>query len=582
MPHIMKILIVVPTDGYDTDSFMFKTSADFPSGLAYIAAALKAAGHEVHGLNLNNDIKYDSPKKMMKEKLTHKLLETNYDVVCIGGLCVHFDFTRDSIALIRKLSNNSRVVLGGGIVTEDTQFIFETLRPDFAISGQGEESVVELMNALLSTSNDYSNIPNLCYWKDDKACYTPTLFKYGNIDDRAFPDYSIFDMDDMLDHGGLHNNSLFRYTRVYPRVISIITALGCPFKCTFCVHDSVQRYRERSIPRIMEEIKELYDRYQFNILNILDELFALKKERLHEFCTELIRHRELYGWDFDWYFQTHASVNLTLEDLQLLKSAGCYYFSYGLESASISVLESMKKRTKPEQILNAINLADKVKIGFGGNYIFGDVAETLKTANETVSFFIDNCKDLHINLGVIHPYPGSKLFDDYYIDRKFSNAEHLAFYKNIDKEYINLTNLDDNLWTLICREISTLSLFRWEKISQALECNEESYSNDTPWAERIGAKVYKIRTICPHCDNEFKFREVIGANDRETIFESSKKRKFIFSQNYTPPANLDLKKDAEALIHKFSSIDTNATRGKDFITRGCPKCNKRFNTILNR
>lgn len=582
MSNSMKTLIVVPTNGYDTDRFRFMTSADFPTGLAYIASALKAAGHEVDGLNPNNDVNYDSPKKMLEEKLTNKLLEKSYDVVCLGGLCIHFDFLDESIKLIRKVSPSSKIVIGGGIVTDDAQFIFETLKPDFAISGQGEETIAELMDVIVNNSTDYTHIPNLAYWENEKACYTPVSFKYANINDRAFPDYSIFDIEDMLKYGGLHNNSLFRYTRSQPRVMSIITAIGCPFKCTFCVHTTIHRYKERSIPKIMEEIKDLYDRYQFNVLNVLDELFAIRKERFHEFCEELIRQRELHGWDFDWFFQTHASANLTLDDLKLLKRAGCYYFSYGIESASPTVLESMKKRTHPSQILNAIDIADQANMGFGGNFIFGDIAETLETANESISFFADNCKDLHINLGVIHPYPGSKLFDDYCEENNFGKKERLAFYQNIDKEYINITSLDDNLWTLICREIFTLGNFRWEKITKALECKEEESSVDTLWAEKVGAKIYKIRTACVHCNHEFELREVIGNNNREATYEAVKANKFIFSKEYIEDENPITNKQAHELMDKFASIDTSHNKGEDFITTGCPNCNKRFNIILDR
>lgn len=579
----LKILIVVPTDGYDNDRFRFKTSADFPTGLAYIAAALKVAGHEVHGLNPNNDINYDSPIKMMKEKLTAKLEEIKYDIVCLGGLCIHFAFLQDSIKLIRQVSPQSKIVLGGGIVTDDDKFIFKTLLPDFAISGQGEETIVQLMEAIEVGLENYNHIPNLSYWKNGEAQHTPITFKYGNIDHRAFPDYSIFDMDNMLDYGGLHNNNLFRYPRTHPRVMSIITALGCPFKCTFCVHETIHRYKERSIPRIMEEIKELYSQYHFNILIILDELFAIKRDRLYEFCEELIKQRELQGWDFNWQFQTHASADLTLEDLQLLKRAGCFYFSYGIESTSPSVLESMKKKTKPAQILNAIELSRKTKIGFGGNFIFGDIAETLKSTNESITFFAKNCLDMHINLGIIHPYPGSKLFSDYFKEKNYGDLERLEFYKNIDKEYINLTSLDDNLWTLISRELFKLANFRWEKTTHALSWQKEEPSIDTPWAQKVNGEIYKINAICPYCEHNFELREIVGTKDRRDLaFESATKHKFIFSKPYEQPKNPELKREAEELLKTFKSIDTSATKGQDFVNSACPNCNRRFNIILNR
>ena len=42
----------------------------------------------------------------------------------------------------------------------------------------------------------------------------------------------------------------------------------------------------------MEEIKHLYERYPFNILIVLDELFAVNKQKLEEFCRILIDYRD--------------------------------------------------------------------------------------------------------------------------------------------------------------------------------------------------------------------------------------------------------------------------------------------------
>ena len=58
-----------------------------------------------------------------------------------------------------------------------------------------------------------------------------------------------------------------------------------------------------------------------------------------------------------------------------------------MESASPTVLASMNKRTKPAQIVTAIKTADRLRIGFGGNFIFGDPAESPETLSETLGLF---------------------------------------------------------------------------------------------------------------------------------------------------------------------------------------------------
>jgi len=111
-----------------------------------------------------------------------------------------------------------------------------------------------------------------------------------------------------------------------------------------------------------------------------------------------LKAREEKGWDMSWWFQTHASASFDEDTLRLAKRAGCYFFSYGLESASPTVLASMNKRIKPAQVVSAIKTADKLRIGFGANLIFGDPAETPETLSETFDFFRDHCTDVTVSL----------------------------------------------------------------------------------------------------------------------------------------------------------------------------------------
>jgi len=69
----------------------------------------------------------------------------------------------------------------------------------------------------------------------------------------------------------------------------------------------------------------------------------------------------------------HAEVRLLL-------------ISYGFESYSPVVLQSMKKHTTPDQIHSAIHATLDKHISIQGGFIFGDIAETLETAQETLDF----------------------------------------------------------------------------------------------------------------------------------------------------------------------------------------------------
>ena len=370
----MKILLVVPTFHYKGQSVTYLSMSDFPTGLAYIASALKRAGHEVIGLNLNNNTKYPSAYLSMANQI-HKTLEKEKpDLIGLGGLCIDYAFIKDAIEVIRRYTK-APIVMGGGIIGNDKEFIFNLLKPDFCIWGEGEEAIVKLTDTLENNKRP-DGINNLAYWTENGAVFNKTNYDYGKLDDRAFPDYEPFGIQEMLDDYSMSTRILYKYSRPYPRAMTINTARSCPFNCSFCTHSGGPKYRARSIGNILEEIKEFYEKYGFNVLIIGDELFAVNKKRMREFCEKLIKAKKEYDWDFDWMFQTHANARLDKETLELAKKAGCYFFSYGLESASPKVLKSMNKKTNVNQFIEAIELAKEVGIGFGGNLLFGDPVET--------------------------------------------------------------------------------------------------------------------------------------------------------------------------------------------------------------
>ena len=508
----MKVLLVVPTFCYTGAYPAFLSNTDFPAGFAYLAAALKAGGHEVRGVNPNNRIDFPSAAAMARALIREGLEAERPDLVGLGGLCTDFAFLRNAIAVVREFDSALPIVLGGGVVTHDADFIFRTLAPDYCIVGEAEEAIVALADRL-AAGDDVAAIPNLGYWREDEPVFTPQSQDYVELDRLPFPDYAPFGIDEMLDDFALAARYLYRYPKSDPRPMTLVAARNCPFSCTFCVHDRKTRYRARSIANIVEEIRVNFERYRFNILIILDELFATGKERLREFCAAMDEGREKYGWDFVWAFQTHASANLDRETLELARAAGCYFFGYGMESASPRVLASMNKKIKPEQLATALELASQVEIGFGGNFIFGDPAETPETISETLTFYRQHCTDCHVYLGEIRPYPGSRLFADCIAYGII--PDKLAYYEQIDQQGFNMTampNKDWNHWLhRIVPALGTFALVRCVDVSGIVR--DEALA-DKAISGHGRKALWHLQIRCPFCGEEYSYPELV---EEETV-----------------------------------------------------------------
>lgn len=591
----MKVLLILPTSGYKHGYPAFFSSADFPAGFAYIATAVRNAGHEVIGLNPNNDASYKSAYEMVYDKISQSLLKNKPDLIGLGGLSTDFKFINDAMQIIRGKTPKTPIVCGGGIVNCDAEFIFSTLRPDFCIIGEGEETIVNLINMLEHSVQDYGKIVNLGYWDNGTPIFTKRNFEYIALDKRAFPDYEPFGIKTMLDDFSMATRYVYRYTRPNPRPMTIVSARGCPFLCSFCVDKKYSKdraYRTRSIENIMQEIKELYDQYHFNILIILDELFVAKKARLREFCIALIEAREKFGWDFDWVFQTHANSSLDREAFELAKKAGCYCFTYGVESASPRVLASMNKKSKPSQIVEALNIADTVGIGFYAAFIFGDIAETTETIQESMIFFTKYCLDTHIYSAAISPYPGSRLFDN--CQRTGLINDKMDYYEHIDEQIFNMTKIPNRVWFPWSYLVIYLwRFFQFAKSANATYCEVDIESKNDPISRYYKKTIYKIRANCPHCTKENYYRELLR----------SKEEAFVDSKNWSIGAFL---KRVAGLNNNKYNIPRLIGKGAFFLlisfrhplfktlkplmgeteyitsfTTGCQHCNKRINVNIS-
>ena len=509
----MKILLIVPTYHYKTRYPELLSVSDFPSGLAYIASYLEQAGHQVYGLNLNNIMGYATAYNMINNSITCTLEDINPDFVGLGGLCIDYKFLKDAIGIIREHSK-AKIVLGGGIVTNDAEFIFNTLKPDYAIEGEGEEPFTQLVN-----KQPENTIPNLWRWVDQESNLVATMdgstgyhgkvtdfitlsakgipipyftyrnFHYQNVNKLPFPDWESFGVKNMVDNYSYATRVLYRYSRTHPRPFIIVTARGCPFHCTFCKKHT-EGYRPRSIENIMSEIALNYEKYKFNILIIQDELFAVNKERMRDFCQQLIANKKTFHWDFDWLMQTHANSKLDLETLKLAKESGLFVFSYGLESASPIVLKSMKKHIKPAQIVEAIELANKTGVGFAGNLLFGDPAETEETIQETMKFYFQYGLDLAtLFLTFVSPYPGSELFD--YCIEKGIIKDKLDYYEHIDENIWNMTQMPDAHFS------------EWAKFIIGFEQSYMMFKTaNAHQCKKLASLLYEIHANCPFCGEE--------------------------------------------------------------------------------
>jgi radical SAM superfamily enzyme YgiQ (UPF0313 family) len=402
-----------------------------PVGMPYISAVLKRAGHNVKVLNLNH------MEGLIKDILKQELLNNTYRFVFTGGLSMIYPNIRDIVSYVREYSPDTKIVVGGGIISAQPELMFKLIKPDVGVLFEGEMTCQEIVDG-----KDLKDIKGIIYGEGIK---TERREPITNLDMLPIPDWEGFGLMEYLDN---QKPDLDCYDSIdNPRSYSIVGSRSCVFKCSFCFHTIGNKYRQRSIDNIMEEIKWAVDKYNVNHFDFLDELFAYDKPRALEFLARFRDFIKTVPYEIRLFFNIRSD-NVDVEILNAVRECGFVVIGLGLESMSDVVLDSMKKHMTAEQTTNCLTLIALNRLNILGTYIFGDPAETLDTAKETIDFYIKRQDILRggSRLAFVIPFAGSEVYNNAV---KKGLIDEMEFINNLEKNGydffnpINLTGLND-------------------------------------------------------------------------------------------------------------------------------------------
>jgi len=362
-----------------------------PLGLAYLAAAIRekrsdeikiidALANNYGSVDLNNILKKFNP-----------------DVVGIMILTPMYLVAKETIESIRKVLPNVKLVVGGPHVTVfPKKTMEETPEIDFAVVGEGEITIVDLLNNLEKKS--FSKVKGILYRKDKEIVSTAFREPIKDIDEIPLPARDLLDM------------KMYKpaptYYKKSPSYLILISR-GCPYRCTYCSKIFGNLYRYHSIERIIKEIKLLIDKYGAKEIIFRDDTFTINKKHIEKLCNKIIRlglHKKI-----KWTCMTR--VNLVTKDLLILmKKAGCWSMHYGIESASQRLLDLIKKDITIEQIKNAIKWTREAGIETKAFFMIGLPTETKEETLQTLKFTKELNPDW-IQVTMTVPYPGTELYE---------------------------------------------------------------------------------------------------------------------------------------------------------------------------
>ena len=476
----MRVLVVVPRFVPTPGEYY-----SFPLGLAYVISALKQAGHQVFGLNLNHQIG-------RTEQLVADAVRAHGAEACMtGSLSVFLSEVKCIFAGARRGNEKIVNIAGGGVVSSDPEVSLQVMDIDYGVVGEGEVPSCELLDAL-QRGADPGNCKGIVYRnRKGEIVQTDAPPSVMDLTRFAWPDYEALGFPETLHLRRPLDNYSFQALNKIPRPVDMISSRSCPYSCTFCFHPVGKVYRERPLDEFFSELHSLIAKYQINMVGIIDELFSLRRVRLLEFCERIM------PLGLSWLVQLHPH-SVDEEILTAMHDSGCSYISYGVESMSPMVLVSMQKKSKRPRIVAALQQTYDAKIGIQGNLIFGDSAETLETANESMSWWAHNRK-FQVNLTRLQVYPGSPDYivavRDGMIPDRVAYANELPIYLNISD--MNNDNLDGVSFQV---DIHHRSLLNVAPVIKFARSRRQVEGRDT---------AYNFAWRCPRCELVNRYKQCV-------------------------------------------------------------------------
>lgn len=357
-----------------------------PLGPLYLATALKKNGIDAKIIHKSekNSHEIESEIESYRPDLVGMSVFTGY-------------LNRRYVELSKNLKSRGYLIAWGNahpsLLPKE---VLQTEYVDFAIIGEGEATLVELIQNL-DNPEKYFAILGLGFKNQAGEIVINDRRPFINIDDYLI-DWSLVNLENYI---------IPYFSGRYKRTLAVTTSRGCPFNCQFCYNliFNNRRWRGHSAEKMIANLKPVIEKYKIDAIRFLDDNFFVNKERSFRIAR---------GLGLPYFGDCRVEL-VNEEFVKNLKETKCLEIMFGFESGSDRILkEVVQKGITTKDILKTVTLLKGSGIMASGSFVLGFPTETKEEYALTMKFI---CRLLEINnnlaftIGWFLPYPGTGLFD---------------------------------------------------------------------------------------------------------------------------------------------------------------------------
>lgn len=386
------ILLVNPPYNIEVYKENKNFSVHPPIGLAYLASFLREHGYKVDILDANA-LGYS------KEELISHIIKHPSKYIGITSVTATINMVSKLCDTLKEKSDKV-LILGGQHVTFRYEDVLASCKSiDYIIRGEGEVTLLRLLQRL-SNNMTAKGLMGITYPEGNKIVVNPDRPPIKDINKLPIPAW------DLLPRSKYRLNGFQDIGFNGEKLGKLISTRGCPNKCTFCSSAHFWgKARFRNVDNIFAELEFLTKELNVRQIDFMDDCLTIPASRFKELCTRMINS----NLDLKWSCYSRVQ-NINEEIVQLMKKAGCFIVSLGIESGNQEVINSTNKNITLEQVTNAVNLFKKYDIDCLGFFMIGHPKDTYKTVHETIDF----AQKLNLDFpffSVTTPFPGTELYD---------------------------------------------------------------------------------------------------------------------------------------------------------------------------
>jgi magnesium-protoporphyrin IX monomethyl ester (oxidative) cyclase len=412
-PDMKKVMLIAPPMTFLPFE---KPRVVAPLGVSYIAAFLEKNGQRVKILDAvasgwrTKQTVHRGGQPFVRvglapSEIREEVSAWKPDVVGISCLFSSQAHNAHEVArLVKSVDKDITTVFGGAHPSVLPQKTLQDPNVDFVVIGEGELTMLELVNSLGDT-NRYPKILGLAFKRKGEFSLNPPRPFIEDIDTLPFPARHLLPMEEYFraaaGHGAAERKSRFT---------SMITSRGCPRNCIFCSIHTVwgHRWRPRSPERVLEEIELLVKDYGVEEIHFEDDNLTLNPKRMEAICDGIMER----GLDISWATPNGVDINTLDRDLlKKMKLSGCYWLCFGLEHGDPYFRSKVIGKTiSGEHAKNVVRWANELGMWTNGFFIIGLPGETPETVGKTLRF----AKELDLDFAsffIATPYPGTRLYE---------------------------------------------------------------------------------------------------------------------------------------------------------------------------